>query len=142
MSVSGSVDFQTRMLHTAASKGCIDILEFLVPLNKLLIEKKDEHGNTLLHLCQSSSSSVSITKYLLSLNVNVNIQNDNGETPLMKAIHNQNVKTMILLVEKGADFHLKDKEGNTVFEIEEIYGLLITFAFRTIDYEFGDKLGN
>ena len=54
-------------------------------------------------------------RILLAKNVDLNAQNDNGETPLMRAVRLGNVAMVNSLLVKGADTNRSDHFGDTAF---------------------------
>ena len=107
----------------AAQKGHADIMELLIPKCKSRINSVDDFGNTALHLCQNSKSSGYITSLLLAEKIDFDVQNCKGETALMMAVKSLNIKTVIALMNAGANIHLKTKDGDTVSSIASSLGM-------------------
>jgi ankyrin repeat protein len=93
------------------------------------LERVDEHGNTALLLaCKYGFDDVLAT--LLAKNAQVDVVNNNCETPLLlvlEALNNDDTDltqaTLLELIEKGADIHKADKDGNTPLHLACKYGL-------------------
>jgi ankyrin repeat protein len=77
------------------------------------ISSGDKLGNTPLH---HATSKPEILEFLLEKdegNKALNSQNSQGQTPLIKAVLEGDFATIELLLEKGADVNIPDKNGNT-----------------------------
>ncbi len=67
-------------------------------------------GDTPLHFAAQDAGSLIPT--LLEWGLDINAQNHAGETPLARAVKGGNHDVVQLLLERGADVHLADKEGH------------------------------
>ena len=80
----------------------------------------EEHKN-ILHIAIESNLEekgyFSFIKALVESNVEINLQDDHGNTPLWYAsvYYVINIKTINLLLKKGADMHLVNKYGRSTF---------------------------
>lgn len=50
----------------------------------------------------------------MSKKANVNIKNNEGQSPVNEAVRGNSAKVVSLLIENGADIHVKDNEGNSL----------------------------
>ncbi len=91
---------QTEIINYFLSKG--------VDANKV-----DNDGNTPLMIAASAREKGAL-EVLLPITKNSNIQNKKGESALTKAIQSGTVETVTLLLEKGADAQILDKNGNNL----------------------------
>ncbi len=70
-------------------------------------EIKDREGNTALHDAAIVGDETAIT-YLIAMKARVNASNNNGETPLILAVHSRDIDAVHLLVDGGADPKIQD----------------------------------
>jgi len=70
-------------------------------------EIKDRNGNTALHDAALVGDPTAIT-YLTSMKARVNATNNNGETPLVLAVHRKDIEIVQLLIAAGADPNIQD----------------------------------
>jgi len=76
--------------------------------------KSDNDGNTPLLIAASGKESYGTLEQLIPLTKNINAQNKKGESALTKAIQSGTTETAILLLEKGADINVLDKDENNL----------------------------
>jgi ankyrin repeat protein len=92
------------------------VLSFFVKLiqhKNVDVNKPDFTGNNILML-SSEQDNVCIVKLVLSSsNININAQNYLGETALMLAVKKRVWRNVELLIEKGADYKIKNIKGLT-----------------------------
>ena len=81
-----------------------------------LTEYRGKLGITPLHVASAHGSN-QILKYSQKFNINVNIQDEGGRTLLHTAIVRNNVNTVELLLEMGADVNIKNKQGFTAMDV-------------------------
>jgi ankyrin repeat protein len=91
---------------------CNDIAQLLLD-HGTNPDGQDEDGWTSLHFA-SDCGHVKLAQLLLAHGANVNAQAMDLQTPLHKAISAEVVK---VLLEHGADLHIRDEEGKTPFQI-------------------------
>jgi ankyrin repeat protein len=66
---------------------------------------KDVHGATPLHYAQSEKTALS----LITKGTDINAMDENGITPVSRAVWRDNIDVVKLLISKGADINLKNK---------------------------------
>jgi len=96
----------------ATPSGDSDYIKAMISEDPGRINKKDQYGNSLLHLAVREGN-VDIIKYLVSKGVDVNSRNIVDETPLHIAANSGNLDAVIQLIYNGADINVKDSIGNT-----------------------------
>jgi uncharacterized protein len=60
-------------------------------------------------------------KLLLELGMTLNMRNDSSITPLIEAVKNNANKLAELLLEKGADPSVRDRDGYTALDYARLY---------------------
>jgi len=107
------------LLH-AAIRPTSDILEFLLGLNVLNVNSKNNNGNSPLLEASMHSNHPDGEKnveMLLKAGADVNLQNECGCTPLMAAARNSGrsstERTVEMLLRAGSDVNLQTKDGWT-----------------------------
>jgi ankyrin repeat protein len=78
------------------------------------VNKADNDGNTPLIVAASSRENNGTLELLLPLIKNINTQNKKGESALTKAIQSGTPEAVTLLLEKGADVKVLDKNDNNL----------------------------
>lgn len=76
---------------------------------------KNWDGTTLL----GATDNEIIAKWLIEEGANVNESNSQGTTPLMHAVADQDINRVKLFLENGANCGIKNKNGETVFDIAQ-----------------------
>jgi len=93
-------------LHISVKTHAVNWVGFL--LNKgANPDIKDRNGNTPLHDAALVGDPTSLT-YLLGMKARVNATNNNGETPLILAVHRRDIDAVHLLIDAGADPKIQD----------------------------------
>jgi len=94
-------------------------------VSKLYPNMVDSNGNTLMHIACNNNANVLLgnlsdrietINFLLENYANPNIQNKKGQTPFMRACHDNQIKIVKMLLKNGADPNTKDAWGNTLLE--------------------------
>lgn len=86
-------------LHLACEKGNSSILEKIIKVPGLDVNKIDCHGNTALHLaCQYNKLEV-VKILLLHPDINANVKNNTGDTPLHQLCKNSHYGTILIVKE-------------------------------------------
>jgi len=70
-------------------------------------EIKDRDGNTALHDAALVGDPTALA-YLISMKARVNATNNNGETPLILAVHRKDIDAVQALIDAGADPKMQD----------------------------------
>lgn len=78
------------------------------------VNKADNDGNTPLMIAASGRENNGSLEQLLPIIKNINGQNKKGESALTKAIQSGTAEAVTLLLEKGADVKVLDKDGNNL----------------------------
>jgi ankyrin repeat protein len=115
-----------KLKPTATNSDGQNVLHFLVTkakqteiINYFLskgvdVNKADNDGNTPLMIASSGREANGTLELLLPLVKNINTQNKKGESALTKAIQSGTAENTTLLLEKGADVKVLDKDGNNL----------------------------
>jgi ankyrin repeat protein len=104
-------------LHSAASSGRLDIVEFLLA-NRAEVNAKDKEGRTPLHSAADagpigSGDLKGVAELLLANNAEVDPKDSFGCTPLLLAAWSGDNDLLELLLAKGADVNAKDDRGRS-----------------------------
>ncbi len=98
-----------------------------IDLVRFLIDNGSDYKNAIYHA--SKFSNYDVVKVLLEYKVDPNIVLYNNETPLLASLtccgdgfgegitYDMRIKTIKLLLEAGADIHVKDNSGNSFYDI-------------------------
>ena len=120
-------------LHIALYTGNKAIVDLLLDLEGVDIFTIDTVGNNLLHAA-TTGQLASVIPYLLASGIPVNERNGALETPLHKAMRQDSILSMILLLDDGADTVAEDSEGNTPLDI-----LMSIWHWRSSGHYFEDE---
>ena len=110
------VSFLTEagQIHQAVQKGDKNLLS--VVLEESLLDSRDRHGNTVLHIAVQRQD-VEMVQLLLKRGLNVNARNRAGETALHIACRLRNEEIAHFLLKKDMNLNLGDKNGDTVLHV-------------------------
>eukprot|EP00873_Tetraselmis_striata_P018846 jgi/Tetstr1/439110/TSEL_002975.t1 len=100
-----SRDMQQSCLHLAAINGHTSLAVYLVENDPSLCEKQDVDGNTPLHGAAKMGHELLLRR---ECGFNLNGHSHNMTTPLHTALAHGNIKTMRVLLQRGADANLID----------------------------------
>jgi ankyrin repeat protein len=99
----------------ASRTGNIQEVEFILDLNIIDIDSKDQYGNSLLHLaCQQGNKR--LVKFLLRRGADIKTQNAAGNSVLHHCHAYSHTDLAEYLLSKGADDSLVNVEGCTCYE--------------------------
>lgn len=119
-----------KYLYQAIDQGDLNLCTYLLESGANV--KWDEiTGNTVLHIA-SSAGNIELMRLLLSYDNDINAQNKSGNTPLHYA---EKLHMIQFLIENGADFTIKNNQGQT--PKDKIIDYLQSIPCR---YEYTDKL--
>ena len=93
-----------------------EIFEFLLE-NGANPEIADFNGVSLMHILANNGNIEGILMYLNKFNVSFDKKDNNGETILMWAAYGNDLKTVKLLVENGADITAKNAKGEDAYSM-------------------------
>lgn len=99
-------------IHDAAGQGDLAKVKMLLNSNPNLVNEKDKHGLTPLHLAAWEGHK-DVAELLISKGANVNAKCKDGSTPLHFAAMFGHKDIAALLISKGADVNIEDTFGYT-----------------------------
>ncbi|XP_019852908.1 PREDICTED: uncharacterized protein LOC100641129 isoform X2 [Amphimedon queenslandica] len=114
----GTPDQCERLLRKSAKNGNLEMLQKLVSFFKSergFIENVDECGNTALHLA-ARNGHLDCTHYLLERGSCINAQNKSGGTPFSVSVEGLHKEISQLLIEWGADIHIRNIQNKTALD--------------------------
>lgn len=115
-------------LHYVCAKGYLDLLGELI-LQGAHLELQNQDGKRALHLAIENNHTACVQK-LLEQGVDANARNTQGQSPLFSCFpHYDNVRTLQLLIQHGADPHTTDLDGNTL-----LHGSVFMHAHSCLDH--------
>ena len=109
----------------------VDIATILVEHPNINVNIRDTTGSTALNLAVNEPDMLPVIKLLIGRGANIDNADTMGETPLMLATLSDNKEIVEFLVDSGADKTLKNKRGQTAYDIAKeennarLYGLLM-----------------
>ena len=102
---------ETVLHFLAAKPNQIENIKYFVSKG-VDVNKADNEGNTA--LINAAARDIAAVEFLLPLTKNINGQNNKGEAALTIAIKTGTPETAALLLNKGANVKILDKEGNNL----------------------------
>lgn len=107
----------SNVLHVAASNNTFDVVKYFVD-KKIDVNAKNENGLTPFLASLNKGKDEEIILLLLNSGADINYTNlKNRSTPLMMAADFGYLKTVKLLIEKGANLESKNRDGYTALDI-------------------------
>ncbi|XP_064176792.1 fibronectin type 3 and ankyrin repeat domains 1 protein isoform X2 [Anguilla rostrata] len=109
-------------LHWAADGGQLAVITHLLE-DGCEVDVKDgvSHWTPLMRV-SAVSGNVAVASLLIWAGADVNARDKDGKTPLMVAVLNNHEQLVQLLLEKGADHHVKNEFGSGVAEMAKAFG--------------------
>jgi ankyrin repeat protein len=113
------------------------VLDGNIPLTQILLQygaqantQEEENGDTALHLASFNRGDPHLAELLIRYGANIEARNNEGDTPLISAVLQQNVPFVEVLLQHGADMYAKNAEGRSPFDYanKEISDLLQLYA--------------
>ena len=95
----------------------VDIATILVEYPNINVNIRDTTGSTALNLAVNEPDMLPVIKLLIGRGANIDNADTMGETPLMLATLSDNKEIVEFLVDSGADKTLKNKRGQTAYDI-------------------------
>jgi ankyrin repeat protein len=105
------ISFHETILHFAARKRWLDIVEYLVE-HGADIDELDNNAHTPL-FDAAHHGAVHVVQYLISKGANICAKARNGYTPLHAAVNSNHIETVKCLVEQGADINALSNNNHT-----------------------------
>jgi hypothetical protein len=103
--------------HLLPNSG-LPIVHFLVS-NGAGVDRRDEYGCTAMY--HAASRGDEILRYLIGAGADMNIRDNDGYTPLMFAVIDDNRRCVARLLMEGADDTILDNHGRTAFDMAVRY---------------------
>jgi ankyrin repeat protein len=100
-------------LPAALSKRHFRVADLLCKHGADVVDVRDRHGWTPLHITALILESVDIMPWLLKHGANVNVQSHSRWAPLHLAVISANLEAVQVLLEYNPDIGLRDKDGDT-----------------------------
>ena len=110
--VNARDDYGATPLHKLAHKGNATILPLLIAAGAE-INGLDNEGKTSLRVAAEYSDNPAFVVDLLTAGANPNSPDENGDTPLYISSFGKNENIPLLLIEHGADVHLRNDENES-----------------------------
>ncbi|WPR76000.1 ankyrin repeat domain-containing protein [Algoriphagus sp. NG3] len=110
--IDASIGNESLLKLALNKKFPLQALEILVNAGCDITEM-DASDNTLLF----NKLQTPTTQWLIDQGLDVNHKNKGGKTPLLRAIENNELDIVQLLLENGVDTSVKDKDGNSIFHM-------------------------
>ncbi|WP_281635935.1 ankyrin repeat domain-containing protein [Flavobacterium marginilacus] len=109
---SATSKFGENVFHFLVSKPKqADIINYFLGKG-VSIAKADNEGNTPLMVAAAARETSAALEQILLIVKTINFQNGNGESALTMAIKSGTPETVTMLLDKGADVKVLDKQGN------------------------------
>jgi len=103
-------------LLKCAKRGDLKKAKKLVSKQKVRLAARDDEGRTALHIAAEFGKDEILSFLIGQPGVDVNVEDKHGVTPLLRAILNQQEKSVFVLIEAGANPEIKSKHGVYVWD--------------------------
>ncbi|XP_063048102.1 fibronectin type 3 and ankyrin repeat domains protein 1-like [Engraulis encrasicolus] len=108
-------------LHYAADGGNVPLIKYIIQQGAQVDVCDSSMWTPLMRVC-AVSGNAAVASLLISAGADVNARDKDGKTPLMVAVLNNHVELVKLLLENGADYHVKNEFGCGAAEMARAFG--------------------
>lgn len=120
----------TNALHRCVDDGNLELIQLLIDAGADVNQKEEAFGYTPLHTAVENGrrsghdNIAAVVKMLIAAGAKLDVVNrkSDGYTPLHRAATGADLATVKVLVEAGADYKKKDREGRTAADIARAWG--------------------
>ena len=106
-------------LHIALETKNFELANMLLKRG-VLLNLMDSSKKTPLHIAVAVNDN--IAKKIIEMGAKINIQDDFGETPLQTAIRLEKIELAKILIDKGANYYLKDEDNEDAIQLAKRRG--------------------
>jgi ankyrin repeat protein len=108
------------LLHWAASKGQLEVVQLLIKLIPNVDAPTDRDGGTALY-CAARNGQLKVVELLINSNANVNAKNKDGYSPLYWAAFSGYSEVCRLLINSGANVNIQTNKGATPLHVAVLF---------------------
>ena len=114
-----SVFGYTALMNACSEKNNLDTIELLLE-HRANINDKNNDGNTALLFASRIENDLDTIELLLKNGASINDKNNYGDTALLFACRNNRIKTILLLLDNGANQDIIDEDDKNALDSEII----------------------
>uniref|UniRef100_A0A668ATC1 Fibronectin type III and ankyrin repeat domains 1 n=1 Tax=Myripristis murdjan TaxID=586833 RepID=A0A668ATC1_9TELE len=115
-------------LHWAVDGSHLPVIQHMIEDNCQVEVKDSVSGWTPLMRVSAVTGNANVASILLGAGADINVRDRDGKTPLMIAVLNNHEDLVKLLLENGADRHVKNEFGFTAKEMAKAFERKVTFC--------------
>ncbi|XP_017568912.1 fibronectin type 3 and ankyrin repeat domains protein 1-like isoform X2 [Pygocentrus nattereri] len=109
-------------LHWAADGGHLPVIAYMIQDGcELDVRDSVSHWTPLMRV-SALSGNAAVASHLIRAGTDVNVRDKDGKTPLMLAVLNNHEELVELLLDSGADHHVKNEFGSGAAEMAKAFG--------------------
>ena len=109
--INAEDDYKRTVLIHASINNNLNIVEYLISLPDIIIDKEDYSGKTAFEYA-SLNNKIEMLKLLINAGADVNTDSDGGNT-LVRAVENDKMEAVKLLISAGSDLNSRNAYGLT-----------------------------